>query len=826
MKPREASCQMLEARTLLSDYNYFDLANSTLPQGDVYESDEISLNLHVVDTEYDPQWDPQVWLNFGEWDDGFSNTSGEVRILGTEQDVPVHHVYADNTFFSADLYLYDLADHYEFSVYNRQPDGWATYDTGDESGEDLTVYTLSGTDVSPTDMASGLRYSFAYRYANLAPSYMIASYDTSFAYDPDLDDDGILYGRVFDKDGDYTDVRINAPMFPTINWDQVHHNLIQFSWNTSITNGQEQHWLVQRARDVAGHPGTWSTIATLDAGSDHYPDSDVSPGTRYWYRVRAQGTPGTEGDTLYSAKRAMTTPLQAPTPGRPGVDRPYGTQTVNLDWPDIPGATFSAYRGLYDGFSIAGLNPFYTGSTSACSDTSTKSPKAAYFYRVVASITGEDDSDPSNAAPAFLPGCPPTGLEAYATTSNKVNLYWNPEPDVYFNVYRSTSPTFASYTQVGSAVVNVSLGNPWPDTTVSSDTPYYYKVTSVWNGHTMAESDLSSVASADTTDPYSAPIVSFDDALLVDTTYAVDVSGSSGVYEIPIFTSHGRLISASLSVPDNNNPFVDGRDYDFGNPTTKTGYLNFHAMRDGPFVVALVRQRGDETFVEGIEVFLNSACGDGERQPVPPGFRQIAEPNTDVIFVSTATGIRDNGFLSRVRTVLDSAGGPGYVSMSSVDGVVGDLINWEESNPNGTLSSITIIDHGGGLYEQGGWIGMGCGRGQGDAGTYLTYAGSGPTDEYVNRFTEELHHLRKYHGLDKVTFYECHVAKISFGQPLLKKISELSRKDPVTGQNDLSSGVQVIGYGGEVNVTSGTWSTASWYVAKNDNPWTWRDPQP
>jgi hypothetical protein len=341
----------------------------------------------------------------------------------------------------------------------------------------------------------------------------------------------------------------------------------------------------------------------------------------------------------------------------------------------------------------------------------------------------------------------------------------------------------------------------------------------------MAESALSSVASADTGAPYAAPITSFDQNLLVDTTYRVDASNSSGWYEIPIFTSHGRLISASVSAPDNSDPFVEGRDYDFGNPTTKTGYVDFHAMRDGPFVIALVRQRGAETYAEGIEVFLNSACGDNQQQPVPPGFKQIAAPAADAIFVSTATGSRDNGFLTRVRTVLDSTGGPGHVDMSSVDGVIGYLMDWEANHPNGALSSITIIDHGGGTAEQSGWIGMGCGIGKGDPHTYLTYASSGAPDEDLKNFAEELHHLRKYHGLDKVTFYECHISKPMFGQPLLKKISELSRFDPGTGQNDLPSGVQVTGYGGEVNITCGVWSTASWYVAKNDVPWIWRDPQ-
>ena len=71
-------------------------------------------------------------------------------------------------------------------------------------GHSATVTFSTGSDPSPVDLASGLRYSFALMASGLPGTYAGASTNpsSSFAFD----DDGFytVYGRVFDKDGGST----------------------------------------------------------------------------------------------------------------------------------------------------------------------------------------------------------------------------------------------------------------------------------------------------------------------------------------------------------------------------------------------------------------------------------------------------------------------------------------------------------------------------------------------------------------------------------------------------------------------------------------------
>lgn len=80
---------------------------------------------------------------------------------------------------------------------------------------------------------------------------------------------------------------------------------IQWTDNATDEDGYE----IQRAPDVGGDPGTWSTLSTEAAGTEEYFDSTVAAETWYHYRIRATKS-GNDGN--------WTNPLRIRTaPNRP-----------------------------------------------------------------------------------------------------------------------------------------------------------------------------------------------------------------------------------------------------------------------------------------------------------------------------------------------------------------------------------------------------------------------------------------------------------------------------------------------------------------------------
>lgn len=182
------------------------------------------------------------------------------------------------------------------TIENVQPVAALSYDAGDAGGD----YTLSLSDPfdPSTDDQGKIRYSFAHAYADLG-NFGDANTTSSHTFDLQ-DSDGVVWARIFDDDGGYSDYNSSYSL-PTLNWGQVNTTSVSFSWNDIATS--EQGWYVQRAL----YGGSFSTIDDIPANSHNYIDTTVQPNTRYQYRVRAYGAPGTAADTAYSAKRAITT---------------------------------------------------------------------------------------------------------------------------------------------------------------------------------------------------------------------------------------------------------------------------------------------------------------------------------------------------------------------------------------------------------------------------------------------------------------------------------------------------------------------------------------
>ncbi len=70
---------------------------------------------------------------------------------------------------------------------------------------------------------------------------------------------------------------------------------IQFAWNPS--DDTASIYKVERAPDVSGSAGSYAQVATVDYYSRVFVDTTCVPGTKYWYRVRANNSQGNSGYT-------------------------------------------------------------------------------------------------------------------------------------------------------------------------------------------------------------------------------------------------------------------------------------------------------------------------------------------------------------------------------------------------------------------------------------------------------------------------------------------------------------------------------------------------
>lgn len=103
-------------------------------------------------------------------------------------------------------------------------------------------------------------------------------------------------------------------------------NQISLSWidNTSGVDG----FLIERALDGGGTPAGWTQISSVGPNVTNYNDSGLSPGTTYWYRVRA------DNQSWYSdySDQSGATTLPLPPSGLVATSVSY--KQIDLSWID------------------------------------------------------------------------------------------------------------------------------------------------------------------------------------------------------------------------------------------------------------------------------------------------------------------------------------------------------------------------------------------------------------------------------------------------------------------------------------------------------------
>ncbi|MGD1017869.1 MAG: fibronectin type III domain-containing protein [Verrucomicrobiia bacterium] len=274
-------------------------------------------------------------------------------------------------------------------------------------------------------------------------------------------------------------------------------NQINLSW-TDNANG-EDGFLIERAPDNGGNPGTWAQIASVGTNVTTYSDVGLSPLTTYWYRVRAYNV---WGDSNYSNQAGATTlPLPPQAPSNLTATT-VSTNQINLSWTDTANDEngFLIERapdnggvpGAWAQIASVGTNVTTYNDIGLASNTT-------YWYRVRAYNAGGDSDYSNQASATTLLLMAPSGLTATAISTNQINLSWtdNSSNEDGFEIDRAPdnggSPgTWAQVATVGTDVTTYS------DTGLSPNTTYWYRVRAY---NAAGDSSYSNQASATTLPP-------------------------------------------------------------------------------------------------------------------------------------------------------------------------------------------------------------------------------------------------------------------------------------------------------------------------------------
>jgi len=212
----------------------------------------------------------------------------------------------------------------------------------------------------------------------------------------------------------------------------------------------------------------FSQIGSTLVGAPLYPNTGLTEGTTYYYRVRAYNP---YGNSAYSSVVSKTTLPNAPTL-LPATAASFNQ--INLSWNDNSNGEsgYSIERALAIGgpYAVVGT----TGSNVSTYQDKGLLENTTYYYQVRAFNSG-GNSAYSNQVNDLTPLAPPTNLLVWAFAFNQIKLQWVDKSQIEdgYVVERSPDGTTA-WAQVGSTTA--ANATTFTNTGLAVDTQYFYRV--------------------------------------------------------------------------------------------------------------------------------------------------------------------------------------------------------------------------------------------------------------------------------------------------------------------------------------------------------------
>lgn len=268
----------------------------------------------------------------------------------------------------------------------------------------------------------------------------------------------------------------------------VSQTRIDLAWVLNSTN--ETSVLVQRrlSGDVS-----FTTVATLPAGSVSYSDTGLTVATGYVYRVIAANTTGSSSPTPEQSASTL--------PGAPAVPTGVvasagGAYAIGLSWNDVSGETGYKILRQGPGESSPALLTTVGADVTSFNDTAVQ-PGSSYTYFIVSTNTGGDSASSTGASATTPTAAPvaPSGLAVSVQGATSLTLNWtdNSVNETGFKIERK-GPGDADFVEIFVTAANATS---FTNTGLAQTSTYLYRVRAT---NALGDSAYSSTAGGTTHD--------------------------------------------------------------------------------------------------------------------------------------------------------------------------------------------------------------------------------------------------------------------------------------------------------------------------------------
>ena len=284
---------------------------------------------------------------------------------------------------------------------------------------------------------------------------------------------------------------------------------INLQWRDNSNN--ETEFRIERSPNGAG---SWVEIATTTDNTTVYSSRNLSAGTRYYYRVRAYDSVGSNYSDYSDSASAVTYPPPTYNPSAPSTpvtstvygyeltiqftDQSDNEEGFKIERQEGEAGSFTEIDRI-EAISSSGSAVLYTDQT--VTDTTT------YYYRLTAYNSHGDSAPPATSTAITTKGPPPlapSALSATALSYNQVALAWTDNSGgqaLTFKLERKKAG--GAYVQILSLLASITSYND--NNNIQPETVYYYRIRAYGDGGYSSYSNEVNVNIP--TGPPKAPII-------------------------------------------------------------------------------------------------------------------------------------------------------------------------------------------------------------------------------------------------------------------------------------------------------------------------------